>query len=178
MCIDLERDAFAGLVTTLAQAHLPALAAIARREGLAPVDALDAVQDAFHVFLHLPKARSLLDEPDEARVLLGVLVRNAARNLRRRHHRALPHDELDTEAPADELPPVESMLEQAERQAQLAGCLRQLDDVKRQIVMLRMLEELSGAEVARTLDLAPGHVAVLLHRAKKDLRRCMEDAPA
>jgi RNA polymerase sigma-70 factor (ECF subfamily) len=41
------------------------------------------------------------------------------------------------------------------------------------VVTLRMLEEVSGSEVAVMLDLQPGHVAVLLHRAKHDLVRCM-----
>ena len=176
MCLDLDRDAFAGLVTTLAKGHLTALAGVARREGLAAEDALDAVQDAFQAFLRLPRARTLLDEPDEARLLLGVLVRNAARNLRRRHHRARPHEELGSTAELEDgLPLVESLLEQAERHVQLVGCLRRLDEVQRQIVRLRMLEELSGAEVARTLDVTPGHVAVLLYRAKKALQRCMTE---
>jgi RNA polymerase sigma-70 factor (ECF subfamily) len=38
-----------------------------------------------------------------------------------------------------------------------------------------MLEEASGAEVAATLELSPAHVAVLLHRAKKALLRCMTE---
>jgi RNA polymerase sigma-70 factor (ECF subfamily) len=36
-----------------------------------------------------------------------------------------------------------------------------------------MLEEASGGDVASKLGLEPGHVAVLLHRAKKELQRCM-----
>jgi RNA polymerase sigma-70 factor (ECF subfamily) len=60
---------------------------------------------------------------------------------------------------------------------QLAGCMAKLDDVPRRIVTLRILEEHSGAEAAEALGLTPGHVAVLLHRAKKDLERCMLTTP-
>jgi RNA polymerase sigma-70 factor (ECF subfamily) len=59
---------------------------------------------------------------------------------------------------------------------QLAGCLSELGDVHRQIVTLRVLEELSGEEAARALGLTPNHVAVLLHRARKQLERCMQAA--
>jgi RNA polymerase sigma-70 factor (ECF subfamily) len=36
-----------------------------------------------------------------------------------------------------------------------------------------MLEEQPGDDVARALGITPGHVAVLLHRAKATLRACM-----
>jgi DNA-directed RNA polymerase specialized sigma24 family protein len=38
-----------------------------------------------------------------------------------------------------------------------------------------MLEDRPGEDVARELGIRPGHVAVLLHRAKADLRACMKD---
>ena len=170
-----------GWVTQLARAHTRSLAAIARREGLGTADALDAVQEAFHTFLELPRARELVDSAEESRALLAAIVRNAARNLRRRHHRDRPHLEIAEEADpaaaqvalADDAPSVEEALAALEAQAQLAGCLTRLDEMQRRVVTLRMLEELSGADVAELLQLSPGHVAVLLHRAKKDLHRCI-----
>ena len=47
-------------------------------------------------------------------------------------------------------------------------------DVHRHVVTLRVLEELSGDETAAELGLTAGHVAVLLHRARKQLERCMQ----
>jgi RNA polymerase sigma-70 factor, ECF subfamily len=58
------------------------LVAIAAREGVAPADRLDVVHDAVLVLLGRP------DLPDDT---LTAIVRNAARNHRRRHHRARPH---------------------------------------------------------------------------------------
>ncbi|MBS2016487.1 MAG: sigma-70 family RNA polymerase sigma factor [Deltaproteobacteria bacterium] len=55
----------------------------------------------------------------------------------------------------------------------LGGCLESLNRVQRDVVTLRMLEELSGEEVAEQLALEPGHVAVLLYRAKKSLAPCL-----
>jgi len=169
---------FTGWVTELARAHTQKLAAIARREGLSTADALDAVQEAFYTVLELPQARALVDSADESRALLAAIVRNAARNMRRRHHRDRPHEAFDHDgadggALADAAPSVEDALASLEEQAQLAGCLTRLDEMQRRVVTLRMLEELSGADVAAQLELSPGHVAVLLHRAKKDLLRCI-----
>jgi RNA polymerase sigma-70 factor, ECF subfamily len=79
----------------LARDHAGRLAAIARREGASAIDALDLVQDAFHTLLERPEAITLRDKPEEAAHLLTAIVRNAARNARRRHHRAKPHEDVE-----------------------------------------------------------------------------------
>ncbi len=165
---------FTGWVSEFAHQHTAALARVARAEGLTADDALDAVQEAFETFLLLPQARALVGEAEESRALLGVIVRNAARNFRRRHAHARPHEALDEEATLlDALPTVDELLVQAEAHAHLQGCVDRLVEIQRRVVTLRMLEEASGADVAAALELQPGHVAVLLHRAKKALVRCM-----
>ncbi|HEV7555182.1 MAG TPA: sigma-70 family RNA polymerase sigma factor [Kofleriaceae bacterium] len=151
----------------LARTHAGQLASIARREGASAADALDVVQDAFQRMLSRPDLRA---DPDAAARTLAAMVRNGARNLRRRHHHARPHDDIelssDTPSPIDQL-------EHATTIAQLEGCMAALGDTHRHVVTLRVLEELSGDEAARELGVTPGHVAVLLHRARKQLERCM-----
>jgi DNA-directed RNA polymerase specialized sigma24 family protein len=44
------------------------------------------------------------------------------------------------------------------------------------VVSLRMLDEVAGEDVAAMLELPSSHVAVLLHRAKQNRRRCMLSA--
>jgi RNA polymerase sigma-70 factor (ECF subfamily) len=171
MCFDLNRNSFGQLVTDTAHQHTGALMSVALREGLGFEDALDAVQDSFLSFVQMREAHSLLEDPSEVRALLSVLVRNASRNLRRRHRLARPHEEL--EDAALEGPTTEELLGRAEDRLRLVGCMRQLESVQRSVVTLRVLEELSGAEAGRLLGLKPGHVAVLLHRAKQDLAQCM-----
>jgi RNA polymerase sigma-70 factor (ECF subfamily) len=73
-------------------------------------------------------------------------------------------------------PRPDDALEHAATTVQLVGCMSKLGNVHRQIVTLRVLEELSGEEAARALGLTPNHVAVLLHRARKALERCMQAA--
>jgi RNA polymerase sigma-70 factor (ECF subfamily) len=156
-------------IARLARDHAGRLAAIARGEGATPADALDLVQDAFQLLLARPDFRALCERPDEVAPLLATIVRNAARNLRRRHHNARPHVPIDEV----ELASAETIGDALEA-AQLEGCLAKLGEVHRHVVTLRVLEELSGDEAAEALGVTPGHVAVLLHRARKQLERCMQ----
>lgn len=173
------RSAFLQLVEQLVHAHRAQLARVARSEGLGAEDAFDAVQDAFGSFLVLPEAAALADAPDEARRLLIALTRNQARNRRRLHVNARPHssDAAVVDALASDAPNVQELLEAAEDHLRLFGCVRSLGDVQRTVVTLRMLDGRDGEDVARAMGITPGHVAVLLHRAKRNLTACMTGAP-
>jgi RNA polymerase sigma-70 factor (ECF subfamily) len=165
---------FFGWVSDLARQHTRALSGIARAEGLSLDDALDAVQEAFQTFLNLPEARTLVGREQDSRRLLSTIVRNVARNMRRRAFRRLPHDGLsDRSEIADDVPGVDELLARAEDELRLMGCVSKLSDIHQRVVRLRMLEELSGDDVARELGLRPDHVATLLYRAKKELFRCV-----
>jgi RNA polymerase sigma-70 factor (ECF subfamily) len=149
----------------LAREHAGRLAAVARHEGASAIDALDLVQDAFHTLLERPEANTLRDRPEEAARLLSAIVRNAARNARRRHHRARPHDDVEI---AVEAPPPDPLASE-----RLGRCMAKLGEVHRHVITLRVLEELSGDEAARELGVTANHVGVLLHRARKQLEDCM-----
>jgi RNA polymerase sigma-70 factor (ECF subfamily) len=168
-----QRAAFLAWVTRLVHDHRASLARVARGEGLPPEDAFDAVQEAFHTFLTLPEARALVDEPEQSRKLLAVVTRNVARNRRRLHASARPHDQAPLETLPADAPSIEDTIAAAEQHIQLAGCLNTLAEVQRAVVTLRMLDEIPGEDVARELGITPGHVAVLLHRAKANLLECM-----
>jgi RNA polymerase sigma-70 factor, ECF subfamily len=165
---------FVGWVSDLARLHARALSGVARAEGLSADDALDAVQEAFQTFLELPEGQTLIGQEQDSRRLLAAVVRNVARNMRRRAFRRLPHDDLAERAErADTMPAVDDLLARAEDQLRLMGCVSKLSDLQQRVVRLRMLEELSGEDVARELGLRPDHVATLLYRAKKELFRCV-----
>lgn len=154
----------------LVHAHRAALVALARREGLHGEEALDVVQDAFGAWLALPAERRH-GRPD---LTLRALTRNLARNRRRAHALARPHlagEALDAlDAPG---PPAEERLIAAEEHERLACCVGRLADLQRAVLRLRLLDEVAGADVARQLGLTPGHVAVLLHRARASVAACM-----
>jgi RNA polymerase sigma-70 factor (ECF subfamily) len=172
--------AFLHWVGDLAREHRARLAALARHEGLTAEDAVDSVQEAFHTFLTLPAARALTGADDDARRLLITITRNAARNRRRAHALARPHtaDAGVLASLHDEGPGADELIASAETRLQLASCVRCLGDAQRAVVSLRLLDDVPGQDVARALGISPGHVAVLLHRAKANLVVCMTRAAA
>ena len=149
-----------------------ALLRIAVREGLRPEEALECVQDALCTWL----SRSRDDVPEQAIWIaqLKHIVRNAARNGRRRHFRLRPHLPIDDATLADDnAEGAELLLDAAETSLRLKVCVAQLREVERAVVTLRLLDEHSGEDVARMLGLSRSHVDVLVHRAKLTLRACM-----
>ncbi|MDB4929802.1 MAG: hypothetical protein JWM10_2286 [Myxococcaceae bacterium] len=158
----------------LVPAHRRALVRAARREGLSPEDAVDCVQDALCTFLGLAQRAELPADPAQFAPFLGAIVRNAARNRRRRHEVARPHEALDA-APATPEPGSEALVARAEEHVRLRACVDRLCDTQRAVVMLRLLDERPGEDVAEALGIRRGHVDVLLHRAKAALRVCMTD---
>lgn len=141
---------------------------VARGEGLDAEEALECVQDALITYL------SREDEPPEEHAVasLKTIVRNAARNFRRRHFRSLPHHAWDDDTVSDGAN-ADELLSHAEDVVRLRTCVAELCEVQRAVVTLRLLEERSGEDVAEALGLTRGHVDVLVHRAKASLRVCM-----
>lgn len=162
--MDLELD-------SLVREERAALVAIARREGLGPEDALESVQDALCTFVAL--ARPEL-ERTHAIASLRVMVRNAARNARRRHHRLRVHEPIAPDRePATSSPDAEQIALRVEDVARLRACVTELRGLQREALLLRLLDERSGEDVAAELGLARAHVDVLVHRAKAAVRACM-----
>ena len=167
-----------GVLSDLARDGRADLVRMARREGASPEDAVECVQDALCTFLQLAQKNELPRERAEWPAFLGGIVRNAARNKRRRHHVALPHEDVDA------LPLVamsgasaEALVAEAEEHVRLRGCVDQLCETQKAVVMLRLLEEQPGEDVAASLGISRGYVDVLLHRAKASLRVCMTGGP-
>jgi RNA polymerase sigma-70 factor (ECF subfamily) len=151
------------------------LAGLARREGLRAEDAFDCVHDAFCTFLQLAVRGELPASPSEYGPLLTGIVVNAARNKRRRHHLARPHEAIDVVEPPGDGPSTEALVASAEECVRLRACVARLCKTQRTVVMMRMLEEQPGEDVAAALGLTRGHVDVLLHRAKASLLVCMAE---
>jgi RNA polymerase sigma-70 factor (ECF subfamily) len=172
MAADPRKDALDTLdrVVRLERARL---AGLARREGLSAEDAFDCVHDAFCTFLQLA-VRGELEDGDHAALLAGIVVNNA-RNKRRRHHLARPHHAIDALEPSAGEPSTESLMAYAEDCVRLRACVNRLCESQRTVVMMRLLEERGGEDVAAALGLSRGHVDVLLHRAKASLLVCMAE---
>jgi RNA polymerase sigma-70 factor (ECF subfamily) len=160
-------------LSRVAQTHRSALAALARNEGLTPEDAVDCVQEGLCTLVDLAQTGQLEVVADLAPVL-ATIVRNAARNYRRRHFRSRPHEEFETHEQADDhLVFQDDLMARAEQHVRLRACVAELCEIQRAVVTLRMLEERPGEDVAELLGITKNHAAVLLHRAKSSLRACM-----
>lgn len=172
--MDVMSDDLLDRISHLSRTRRGALAAAARSEGLAPEDAIDAVQDALATLLVMDPV-TLPREAEEWEPFVATLVRNAARNKRRRHFLARPHDPLESHTIIDSTSEIEAAIERAEEHVRLRGCVAELCDTQRAVVALRMLEERPGEEVASVLGISPAYVATLLYRAKAALSSCMAE---
>ncbi|MDB4936079.1 MAG: polymerase, sigma-24 subunit, subfamily [Labilithrix sp.] len=165
-----------GIVSDLARTGRGELVRVARREGASPEDAVECVQDALCTFLQVAQKRELPADTARWSAYLAGVVRNAARNKRRLHHVAKPHDDLDAlPLPLTAGASAESLIAEAEEHVRLRACVDQLCETQKAVVMLRLLEEQPGEDVAASLGITRGYVDVLLHRAKASLRVCMTD---
>lgn len=160
-------------IARLARTRRAALAGIARAEGLTAEDAVDCVQEGLCTLLDLAHDGRLPEDVDQWPAVLATVVRNAARNGRRRHFRSQPHDDVDDRPLAAADAAIDDVLARAEEHVRLRECVEELCEIQKAVVTLRMLDERPGEDVAATLGISSGHVAVLLHRAKAALRSCM-----
>jgi len=165
-----------GILSDLARSGRADLVRVAQREGASAEDAVECVQDALCTFLQLAQKKELPAAQAEWPLFLGGIVRNAARNKRRRHHVAVVHEDVDAlplAAAANDT--AETLVAEAEEHVRLRACVDQLCETQKAVVMLRLLEEQPGEDVAASLGISRGYVDVLLHRAKASLRVCMTE---
>jgi RNA polymerase sigma-70 factor (ECF subfamily) len=162
-----------GILSDLVRSGRAELVRTARREGAGPEDAVEAVQDALCTFLQLSQQKKTPADASAWPAYLAGIVRNAARNKRRRHHLARPHEDVDVLPVPSDASSAEKLVAEAEEHVRLRACVDQLCETQKAVVMLRLLEERPGEDVADSLGISRGYVDVLLHRAKASLRVCM-----
>lgn len=118
-------------------------------------DAADLVQDTFAIALErLPQLAEVAAFPG----WLLMIARN----------RAIDH--LRSTKPSDELPELPVAASRAAEVAQVLTALRALPEAYQETLVLRLVEGLSGPEIAEQTGLSPGSVRVNLHRGMKLLR--------
>ena len=130
-------------------------------------EAADAVHDAIAKVLGRPGSY----DPRKGSLAPWFmrLVRNHCIDLLRRR-RAEPL-EPETLKSASEGP--EAVAEAAQRDAAIRSALAALTPDRREIIVLRDYMDLSYAEIASVLDLAPGTVMSRLHRARMELKETL-----
>jgi RNA polymerase sigma-70 factor (ECF subfamily) len=125
-------------------------------------DVEDLVQD---VFLAAWRRLASLRDPSAFGGWLTMIARNRAADF---HRRAVDAVELPAELPA-----AETNSSRAEA-LQVLQVIRSLPDAYRETLVLRLVEGLTGPEIAERTGLTPASVRVNLHRGMKLLRRKLE----
>ena len=133
-----------------------------------PEDVEEVVQEALLACWR--KRRSLRSAEDFRRLLLGATV-NQCRKRRRAYARTPPPPRPPGQAGADP----GAAAERAEELSALRRALERLDEDERAVVILCLVEGLSYQEAARLLGLSLAALRNRLHRARRLLRRLLED---
>ena len=130
----------------------------------------DVLQDAFvAVWRH---ARQFDPARGSGRVWLLTIVRNTAlRRLRGNGREIAFANEPERADPSEVTPETESMRSNAA--VALHHCLAQLEERKRQTILLAYMDGLSHAQIAEQLNVPLGTVKSWARRALKDLRECL-----
>jgi RNA polymerase sigma-70 factor (ECF subfamily) len=117
------------------------------------------------------KALEKIDSFDPAKGRFGGWVMTIAKNVLTDHFRALkPQTDIDDVWDLSSDDDVAGSLEDKEAHAELRDALAKLPKDKREIVLLRMWEDLSYAEIAAVTGKSEGNCKVIFSRAMKDLR--------
>jgi RNA polymerase sigma-70 factor, ECF subfamily len=134
-------------------------------------DVDDLVQD---VFLQALPRLSTLREVSRFPGWLASIARNRATDF---HRRAKPNDEFDEEsasAQTEPLAPSARHSSHSSAEAHVAlDAIRSLPDAYRETLILRLVEGMTGSEIADRTGLTHGSVCVNLHRGMLQLREIL-----
>lgn len=168
----------------LVRAHGGRLLSVARRYLKSEEDARDAVQEGFVAAFRSIRS---FEGGSSLSTWLHRIVINAClmklRSSRRRPETSIEgllpkFDETGHRVaePEESRESAEVALDRSQTRRIVRDAIAQLPERYRSVLMLRDIEELSTAEVARLLDLTENAVKIRLHRARQALRRLV--APA
>jgi RNA polymerase sigma-70 factor (ECF subfamily) len=127
------------------------------------------VEDLVHdVFLQAMRRLGSLRKLEAFGPWLAAIARNRARDRWRRGGETVP---LPDEVPGDRHPEGEAMA--------VLAAIRRLPEAYRETLVLRLVEGMTGPEIAERTGLTPGSVRVNLHRGLSMLRQALgrSDAP-
>ena len=148
--------------------------------GFSAVDAEDLAQEVFVTFLETIER---FEGRSEVGTWLFGILHHKAQERRRTHARedvtdvgdAVFEGRFKADGSWSEPPiPADRLVAAGQTTEALRECLAGLSDQHREVFQLRQLQELSAAEVSRVLGCTINHVGVMFHRARVQLRACLE----
>jgi RNA polymerase sigma-70 factor (ECF subfamily) len=148
--------------------HGPALLRYLRRLAGADGDPADLLHETFLRVCARPPGEPI----DNERAWLFRIATNVAHNGRRDAQRLRARDQ----AAAGALPVSGDVVHQLEVRERVAQALAVIDDERGRLALLLFAEGFTYREIADILELAPGHVGVLIQRARDQVRRRIDPA--
>jgi RNA polymerase sigma-70 factor (ECF subfamily) len=124
----------------------------------------DLVQD---VFLRALPCLCDLREASRFGAWLGSIARNMATD---HHRRSYARAETRNDSAQLDQHPAAGTTSQQREAAEILECIRGLPEAYRETLILRLVEGMTGPEIAARTGLAPGSVRVNLHRGMNQLR--------
>jgi RNA polymerase sigma-70 factor, ECF subfamily len=124
----------------------------------------DLVQD---VFMKALRRLSTLRETRSFGAWLAAIARNLANDY---HRRSLPEDQLSDDVPEIESKCAVSGGNREGPAAEILDAVRSLPDAYRETLILRLVEGMTGPEIAARTGMTHGSVRVNLHRGMEQLR--------
>jgi RNA polymerase sigma-70 factor, ECF subfamily len=128
-----------------------------------PLDEVnDLVQDVFMIAL---RRLSTLREAGSFGAWLVTIARNRAYDF---HRRSPPEEQLDNDAPEPEIEAGHG--DHRDHALAILNAIRTLSDAYQETLILRLVEGMTGPEIAARTGLSHGSVRVNLHRGMQQLR--------
>ncbi|WP_394926804.1 RNA polymerase sigma factor [uncultured Robinsoniella sp.] len=126
----------------------------------------DILQETFlKAFLSLDKTHP------NFRAWLYKVGKNECLNYLKRQQRIVP--EADMELFYESGSPLDGILEKEQNRILLESLMK-LPILSREVLVLQYFFEMPQREIAEILDLSPGNVRIIVHRAKKELKKEVE----
>lgn len=163
-----DRPAFARIYERYAATIHGVLLAVAPRQ-----EARDLVQE---VFLLALRAIPRLDDPASVGPWLIKIARNRAHDAHKSKRTVLEMAEDHPAPPDTSVGPHGTTIEEDEEAERALEAVRSLPQAYRETLILRLVEGLSGPEIAARTGMTHGSVRVNLHRGMKLLRERLSQA--
>jgi RNA polymerase sigma-70 factor, ECF subfamily len=132
----------------------------------------DLVQD---VFMRALRRLSTLRETVSFGAWLAAIARNVANDY---HRRSLPEEPLTEDGSDQEIPGGTSCADQDELALRILEAVRSLSETYRETLILRLVEGMTGPEIAARTGMTHGSVRVNLHRGMEQLRAKLIASPS
>ena len=132
----------------------------------------DLVQD---VFMRALRRLSTLRETASFGAWLAAIARNVANDY---HRRSVPEEPLTDDAPEQEIPCGTSCADQDELGVAILEAVMSLSETYRETLILRLVEGMTGPEIAARTGMTHGSVRVNLHRGMEQLRAKLIASPS